>query len=136
MPYVDNWATCDQMSPKVFKKYREELLREIKKWLDSGETYTVRFAIKMLMEHFLDEDFDMESNSSIESDSEYNRIVAIIRSMPENYRTLFEMKFVLEYSNIEIAKALGITEDAVAARIYRGRKKLLKLLEKEGFTYE
>ena len=58
LPYVDNWATCDQMSPKVFKKHRKELLAKIREWLKSGETYTVRFAIGMLMEHFLDEDFD------------------------------------------------------------------------------
>lgn len=58
LPYVDNWATCDQMSPKVFKKHREELLRHIEKWIRSDRTYTVRFAVGMLMEHFLDEDFD------------------------------------------------------------------------------
>ncbi len=58
LPYVDNWATCDQMSPKVFKKHRPELLAEIRKWIRSDRTYTVRFGIGMLMEHFLDEDFD------------------------------------------------------------------------------
>ena len=58
LPYVDNWATCDQMSPKIFKKHREELLHHIEKWIRSDRTYTVRFAIGMLMEHFLDEDFD------------------------------------------------------------------------------
>ena len=58
LPYVNNWATCDQMSPKVFKKCRPELLAHIKEWLASGETYTVRFAIGMLMEHFLEEDYD------------------------------------------------------------------------------
>ncbi len=58
LPYVDNWATCDQMSPKVFKKHKPELLEQIGKWIKSDETYTVRFAIGMLMEHFLDADFD------------------------------------------------------------------------------
>ncbi|MBR4581194.1 MAG: DNA alkylation repair protein [Lachnospiraceae bacterium] len=58
LPYVDNWATCDQMSPKIFKKHRKELLDEIKKWIKSKETYTIRFGIGMLMEHFLDEDFE------------------------------------------------------------------------------
>ena len=58
LPYIDNWATCDQLSPKVFKKYREELLTHIKEWINSDKTYTVRFGIGMLMEHFLDEDFD------------------------------------------------------------------------------
>ncbi|SFG16055.1 DNA alkylation repair protein [Oribacterium sp. WCC10] len=60
LPYVDNWATCDQMSPKVFKKHRPELLDDIKRWIHSGETYTVRFGVGMMMEHFLDEDFSPE----------------------------------------------------------------------------
>ena len=58
LPYIDNWATCDQLSPKVFKKEREKLLPYIQAWMDSDETYTVRFAIGMLMQHFLDESFD------------------------------------------------------------------------------
>ena len=58
LPYVDNWATCDQMSPKVFKKYRPRLLPQIREWIGSGETYAVRFGIGMLMQHFLDDDFD------------------------------------------------------------------------------
>ncbi len=58
LPYVDNWATCDQMSPKIFKKHREALLTHIKEWINSEETYTVRFGVGMLMEHFLDDDYD------------------------------------------------------------------------------
>ena len=58
LPYVDNWATCDQLSPKVFRKHTEELLPDIRKWIRSDRVYTVRFAIGMLMQHFLDERFD------------------------------------------------------------------------------
>ncbi len=58
LPYVDNWATCDQMSPKIFKKHRKALLVHIKEWIVSEKTYTVRFGVKMLMEHFLDDDYD------------------------------------------------------------------------------
>lgn len=60
LPYVDNWATCDQMSPKIFQKHKERLLKQIKNWLASSKAYTVRFAVGMLMKHFLDEDFDLE----------------------------------------------------------------------------
>ena len=60
LPYVDNWATCDQLSPKVFRKHTEELLPYIRKWIRSGETYTVRFAVGMLMQHYLDEYFKPE----------------------------------------------------------------------------
>jgi len=80
LPFVDNWATCDQMSPKVFKKNKKELFLHIKKWLGSDHTYTVRFAIGMLMQHFLDDDFDMsypEMVAKIRSDEYYiNMMIA------------------------------------------------------------
>ncbi len=57
LPYVDNWATCDQLSPAVFQKNRRALLPAIYRWLASGKTYTVRFGIGMLMRYFLEEDF-------------------------------------------------------------------------------
>ena len=58
LPFVDNWATCDQLSPKAFKKTPEKLLPYIETWLKSDKVYTVRFAIGMLMQHFLDQRFD------------------------------------------------------------------------------
>lgn len=58
LPYVTNWATCDQLSPKCFAKNREKLLPYIKKWVAGTETYTIRFGIGMLMQHYLDRDFD------------------------------------------------------------------------------
>ena len=80
LPYVNNWATCDQMSPRVVRKHRPELLTKIYEWLGTDETvpadrtYTVRFAVGMLMEHFLDDDFDpeyLETVSRIRSDEYY-----------------------------------------------------------------
>lgn len=80
LPYVDNWATCDQLSPKIFKKHRKELLEYIKKWIKSDKTYTVRFAIGMLMEHFLDDDFELiypEMVAEVRSDEYYiNMMIA------------------------------------------------------------
>lgn len=60
LPYIDNWATCDMLRPKVFKKNRENLLPFVRKWLASKETYTVRFAIGMLLSYFLDDEFKPE----------------------------------------------------------------------------
>ncbi len=60
LPYVDNWATCDSMSPKVFKKHLPELLTNIKKWIADRHTYTVRFGIGMLMGYYLDHEFSPE----------------------------------------------------------------------------
>lgn len=60
LPYVDNWAVCDIMSPKIFKKNKKALLEKIKEWSASEKTYTCRFGIEMLMSHFLDDDFKAE----------------------------------------------------------------------------
>lgn len=78
LPCVDNWATCDQMSPKVFKKHKKELLAAIDRWLASERTYTVRFAIGMLMTHFLDEDFSpvfLEKAAAIRSEEYYVKMM-------------------------------------------------------------
>ncbi|MBQ7486757.1 MAG: DNA alkylation repair protein [Clostridia bacterium] len=74
LPYVDNWATCDQLSPKVFRKHHDALMPHILSWLDSDHTYTVRFGVDMLMVHYLDEDFDpacLEWVSNLRSDEYY-----------------------------------------------------------------
>lgn len=78
LPFVDNWATCDQLSPKVFKKNRSELIDQIKQWVCSDKTYMVRFGIGMLLEHFLDDDFDpiyLEMVSKISSAEYYIRMM-------------------------------------------------------------
>lgn len=59
LPYVDNWATCDQLSPKVLAKNKDDLLRHIEEWIRSDQTYTIRFGAGMLMQHFLGDDFDI-----------------------------------------------------------------------------
>lgn len=58
LPYVDNWATCDSMKPKVLKKEPQKLLKHIKKWINSKDVYAVRYAINLLMSFYLDENFD------------------------------------------------------------------------------
>ncbi|MBQ7875367.1 MAG: DNA alkylation repair protein [Oscillospiraceae bacterium] len=78
LPFVDNWATCDSMSPNVFKKHKSELLGGIESWLSSKDIYAVRFGIKMLMEHFLGEDFSPEYPemvARIESEEYYIRMM-------------------------------------------------------------
>ena len=60
LPCIDNWATCDLPAPKCFAGHKEELLPHIKQWIHSGETYTIRYGIGMLMRLYLDEDFKPE----------------------------------------------------------------------------
>ena len=60
LPYVDNWATCDLLSPKIFKKHLQELLVKIRVWTVSEHTYMIRFGVGMLMSLYLDEAFELE----------------------------------------------------------------------------
>ena len=60
LPYIDNWATCDLLSPKIFKKYKKEVYDKIKIWIKSDKTYTGRFAIVTLLANDLDDDFEEE----------------------------------------------------------------------------
>ena len=94
LPYVDNWATCDQMSPRVFRKHRKELTESIREWIASKEVYTVRFGIGMLMEHYLDEDFDLaypEMAAAVRSDEYYvNMMIAwyFATALAKQYETM------------------------------------------------
>ena len=81
LPYVDNWATCDQMIPKIFKKNRNILIMHILEWINSNYPYAKRFGISMLMKFFLDNKyFDpkyLDLVSNIESDEYYvNMMIA------------------------------------------------------------
>lgn len=78
LPYIDNWATCDMLSPKIFAKNTKELTEAIERWLSSGETYTIRFGVNMLMRFYLDEKFDMaypERLAAIRSEEYYVKMV-------------------------------------------------------------
>lgn len=79
LPLVDNWATCDQMNPKIFRKHREELLEAIRRWIESDHPYIVRFGIRMLMDHFLDDAFDpayLKMVSTVHHEDYYVRMMA------------------------------------------------------------
>ncbi len=57
LPYMDNWAVCDQMSPKMFAKYPKEVYAAVVRWLSDSHEYTRRFAIVTLLQYFLDDNF-------------------------------------------------------------------------------
>lgn len=80
LTYVDNWATCDMMRPKVFKEHLSELLLKVEEWLSSGHTYTVRYGIGILLSYYLDEAFQtkfLERVAKIRSEEYYvNMMIA------------------------------------------------------------
>ncbi len=60
LPFIDNWAVCDVLKPKVFAKHKAELLPHVRRWIDSSLPYSCRFGLEMLMTHYLDADFKAE----------------------------------------------------------------------------
>ena len=78
LPYINNWSVCDSLRPKCFAKNKEKALIYIKKWLKSEHIYTQRFAIEMLMVHYLNEDFKVEYLdlvSKVEGDDYYLKMM-------------------------------------------------------------
>ncbi|MBQ6935919.1 MAG: DNA alkylation repair protein, partial [Clostridia bacterium] len=96
LPYVDNWATCDIMSIKIFKKHLDILPEQLDLWLNSSHTYTTRFAIKMYMTYYLDDNFKIEymtKISKLRSDEYYvNMMIAwyFATALAKQYDTAIE----------------------------------------------
>ena len=80
LPYINNWAVCDSISNKVLRKHPERARACVDRWITSNETYTVRFAIGLLLSNFLDEEFlveDLEKVAAVKSDEYYiNMMIA------------------------------------------------------------
>ncbi len=80
LPYIDNWATCDVISPVSFKKHPACLFPKVREWLASTQTYTIRFGIGVLMKFYLDEAFSPEYPewvAAVKSDEYYvNMMIA------------------------------------------------------------
>lgn len=134
LPYVDNWATCDQMKPKVFAKHKERLREKITEWLASDHTYTVRFAVGMLMSHFLDADFrkeDFDAVTAIDSDEYYVKMMqawyfatALAKQYDSAVRVLEENRLPVWTHNKTIQKARE------SFRITSEQKEYLKTLKR------
>lgn len=134
LPYVDNWATCDQLIPKVFAENTGALLPWIKKWVKLGHTYTVRFAIGMLMRLFLGDDFKSEYADmvvKIKSDEYYVNMMrawyfatALAKNWDETIGIIESKKLDIWTHNKTIQKAIE------SYRITNEQKQYLKTLKK------
>lgn len=79
LPFIDNWATCDQTSPKAFKNHKEELLPSVIKWIESGRIFTIRFGIVTLMKLFLDDAFNagfLQKVAAVQNEDYYVKMAA------------------------------------------------------------
>ncbi len=94
LPYVDNWATCDSMNPKILGENKEKLLPLIEEFLNSTHTYTVRYGIGLLMRYFLGDSFRREYAelvASIKSDEYYIKMMQawyFATALASNYKDI------------------------------------------------
>ena len=133
LPYVDNWATCDLMSPKIFKKHLPELLEQIKVWIASENTYVIRFGIGMLMSFYLDEAFDeryLKMVASVHSEEYYvNMMIAwyFATALAKQYE--YVLPYIEEKRLEKWTHNKTIQKAVVSYRITEDQKKYLRTLK-------
>lgn len=134
LPFVDNWAVCDIMSPKIFKKNKVELLQKIKEWSISKKTYTCRFGIEMLMTYFLDDDFKpeyLEIPAFIHSKDYYvQMMVAWFFATALAKKWEDSIKYIEDYRLDTITHNRAIQKARESKRITPEQKEYLKILKK------
>ena len=134
LPMVNNWSVCDTISPKIKASQKQKFLEDIKFWISSDHLYTSRFGMRMLMVHFLKEDFKKEYFNLIlerESDEYYLRMMrawffaeALVHQWEESILILKEEKLDLKTHNLTIQKARE------SQRFTTEQKEFLKSLKK------
>lgn len=136
LPYINNWATCDQFSPKVFAKHREELLPYIRSWIGSDHTYTVRFAVGMLMKHFLGDNFKQEYAdmvAELRSDEYYVKMMTawyFATALAVNYDDVLPY---IEQKRLDVwTHNKTIQKAAESFRVTDGHKQYLRTLKIKG----
>ena len=133
LPYVDNWATCDMMAPKGLKRDLPGLYEWIKHWISSGETYTIRFGVNMLMKYYLDEAFSTEYPelvASIVSEEYYVKMVVawyFATALAKQYDTILPY---VEEKRLDVWTHNKTIQKAVESyRITKEQKMYLKTLK-------
>lgn len=130
LPYIDNWATCDGVTPKVLKKDLDKTLTCINKWIKSEDIYTVRYAIKLLMCFYLDDAFDkkyLEIVCNVKSDEYYiNMMIAwyFATAMAKQYDSA--ISYITEYKLSPWVHNKTIQKCVESYRITEEQKEFLK----------
>lgn len=133
-PYINNWATCDSVSPKVFGRHPEALDCKIQQWMESDHLYTVRYAIGMRMRYFLEEHFTretMDAVAAVTSDEYYVKMMvawyfatALAKQYDQALSVLLEARLPVWTHNKAIQKAIE------SYRVPEDRKLYLRTLKR------
>lgn len=127
LPFVDNWATCDQLSPVCFYKNACLLLNNINRWLESSSTYEVRFGILSLMRYFLDERFDIryaEIVASIRTDEYYIKMMQAWYFATALYKQYDAVLPIIEQKRLDTWTHNKAIQKAIESRRITDKQKL------------
>lgn len=134
LPFVDNWATCDILNPVAFRKNRSKLLSHALIWAKSEHTYTMRFGVEMLMNHFLDDGFAVSQSdlvAGLRPHDYYGKMMIawyFATALAKQYDTAVTY---LEEARLEVWTHNKTIQKAVESfRITDEQKKYLKTLKK------
>lgn len=135
LPYIDNWATCDMMNPKIFKKHLSKLINDSKRWITSEHTYMVRYGIKVLMDYYLDEAYKIEYSdmvASIQSEEYYIKMVIAWYFATALAKRYDEILPYIEENRLDIRTHNKAIQKAVESyRITSEQKAYLKTLKRK-----
>lgn len=132
LDYVDNWATCDLLNPKLFKKHPENLINQVKVWLNSGKTYHIRFAIGVLLRYYLDDMFKTEYLDlvcNIKNEEYYVKMMVawyFAEALTKQYD--FAIKYITEQKLDKFTHQKAIQKAIDSHRISNEQKIFLKTL--------
>ena len=135
LPYVDNWATCDVISPRSFRSHKKELILKIKEWMSSEHTYEVRFGIGLLLKFYFDEDFSLSQSDAVAEISSDEYYINMMRAWYFATALAKQYDAVIEY--IEQRKLdtwthnMTIRKAVESYRITEEQKKYLKSLKQK-----
>ncbi len=142
LPYLDNWATCDILRPKVLCKDTDQFLSSINGWIRSGKCFTVRFGMEMLMTYFLDDKYDISQSELVASADCREYYVSMMAAW--YFATALAKQYDKALPFLEKRKLDAITHNRTISkacesfRISAGQKEYLRtlriLLPKEGQT--
>ena len=133
LPYVSNWSTCDTICNKNLNKYKPQLIKEIYKWLKSDELYRVRYAVKCLMNYYLNDDFKeehLEKVREVKLDDYYVRMMIawyLATGLAKNYDSF--IKVIEEHQFDTFTHNKAIQKAIESYRVSEEHKTYLKTLK-------
>ena len=130
LPFIDNWATCDISSPKVFKKYPKEVYRFAKECINSDKPYIKRYGIGLLLSNRLYDYTDLVINSE-DNDEYYVKMVkawylsmALVYNYEKTIKYFEEKKIDKWVHNKALQKAIESRQIDINVKEYLRKLKL------------